>query len=386
MISRTVGAEAIHYFKTKNQHLTTPVSSDSQPYTIRDTRKITLEQIITRRLGNQVCEFISEQVNHMRLQDVFLCDTRKVNGILDSDIYTCSAIINLHRVNDYRRINKFFESVNMKLPEGGLFINNVETYETRKKRILKKFPRPFSYAYYLTDFVFTRIMPKLKLTKKLYFDITNGHGRVLTKAETLGRLYSCGFEVIEEKVIDDRLYFVAKKVKRPNFDMDPSYGPLIRLKRVGKGGKPIKVYKFRTMYPYAEYLQQYVFECNDLKEGGKIKNDFRISNEGKLLRKYWIDELPMLLNLLKGEMKLVGGRPLSSHYFGLYSKELQEKRIRFKPGLIPPFYADLPKTLDEIMASEMRYLEAYEKKPLVTDIKYLCKIITNIVVRGKRSS
>lgn len=127
------------------------------------------------------------------------------------------------------------------------------------------------------------------------------------------------------------------------------------------------------------------FKKNNLKKGGKLKNDFRISNVGKLLRKYWIDELPMVLNFLKGDMKLIGGRPLSSHYFSLYTKELQEKRIKFKPGLIPPFYADMPETLEEIIASEMKYLTAYERNPILTDLNYLFKIIKNIVVKGKRS-
>jgi len=69
----------------------------------------------------------------------------------------------------------------------------------------------------------------------------------------------------------------------------------------------------------------------------------------------------------------------------LNSKDLQEKRIQFKPGLIPPFYADMPDTLDDIISSEMRYLEAYEKNPLLTDLIYLHKIFKNIVFRGKRS-
>ena len=103
------------------------------------------------------------------------------------------------------------------------------------------------------------------------------------------------------------------------------------------------------------------------------------------MRKYWIDELPMIINLIKNEMKLIGVRPLSNHYFSLYPKELQEKRIKVKPGLLPPFYADMPKTLEDIVASEMKYLEAYEKAPLKTDIQYFIKILQNILLKGKRS-
>jgi lipopolysaccharide/colanic/teichoic acid biosynthesis glycosyltransferase len=93
----------------------------------------------------------------------------------------------------------------------------------------------------------------------------------------------------------------------------------------------------------------------------------------------------MLINLLKGDMKIVGVRPLSSHYLSLYHNELIERRTRTKPGLIPPFYADMPKTLEEIMQSENTYLEEYEKHPLMTDFKYFWKAFYNIVIKKARS-
>ena len=104
------------------------------------------------------------------------------------------------------------------------------------------------------------------------------------------------------------------------------------------------------------------------------------------MRRFWLDEMPMLYNWLKGEMKLVGVRPLSRHYFSLYSKELQEKRIRHKPGLIPPYYADMPETLEEIQTSELKYLDAYEKKPFKTDWIYFWKALYNIIFKHARSS
>ena len=169
-------------------------------------------------------------------------------------------------------------------------------------------------------------------------------------------------------------------------DRIPTFEPFITLKRVGKGGGIIKVYKLRTMYPFAEYLQDYVHKKNEQDEGGKFKDDFRVSKSRSILRKLWIDELPMLRNLFRGEVKLVGVRPLSRHYYDLYSKELQEKRIKWKPGLIPPYYADMPKTLDEIQASEMKYLESYEKKPLRTQWSYFWKAWKNILFKKARSS
>ena len=207
----------------------------------------------------------------------------------------------------------------------------------------------------------------------------------MSRAEMYGRLYSCGFKVIDQKTINHSLFFVAKKVREPYYDKNPTYAPLISLNRVGKNGQIFKVYKLRTMHPYSEYLQEYVFKRNDLQKGGKIKNDFRISPEGRILRVFWIDELPMIINILKGEMKLVGVRPLSEHFYSLYDKDLQQKRIKNKPGFIPPYYVDLPETMDEIMESERKYLELYDQSPFMTDLKYFFIAFKNVLFKGVRS-
>jgi len=294
-------------------------------------------------------------------------------------------IVNLKKINDILRINKFFETANSKLAYGGIYINFVETYSLRKQRVLKKFPIGINWMVYTVDFIFKRVIPKLWLTKKVYFILTNGRNRVMSKAETLGRLYSCGFEVVDEKMINGALYFVARKNAKPVFDSNPTYGPLIKLRRYGKGGGKIGVYKMRTMHPYSEYLQPYIYLHNKLQEGGKFANDFRITSAGKFMRKFWIDELPMFINVFLGDMKIVGVRPLSSHYYNLYSQELRERRLKYKPGLVPPFYVDMPKTLEEIMASEIKYLNAYEKHPFKTDFVYFWKAFYNIVVKKARS-
>jgi lipopolysaccharide/colanic/teichoic acid biosynthesis glycosyltransferase len=181
------------------------------------------------------------------------------------------------------------------------------------------------------------------------------------------------------------IYFSCRKVKEPFFDRNPSYGLLFKMKRIGKEGKIINVYKVRTMHPYAEYLQEYIYNRNNLDEGGKFKDDFRITYWGKIFRKFWIDELPMLLNWLKGDLKLVGLRPLSIHYLGLYNPDFKERRLKYKPGLIPPYYVDLPKTMEEIILSEEKYLNSYEKHPLRTDIKYFFHVFFNIIFKNVRS-
>ena len=113
-----------------------------------------------------------------------------------------------------------------------------------------------------------------------------------------------------------------------------------------------------------------------------------MSTMGRLLRKCWLDELPMVWNMLKGEMKLVGVRPLSKQYFSLYTPEMQELRTRTKPGMLPPFYYErkTPDTLDEIQASERRYLEAYFKAPFRTDWRYFWGIVGNIIFHRKHSA
>jgi lipopolysaccharide/colanic/teichoic acid biosynthesis glycosyltransferase len=294
--------------------------------------------------------------------------------------------MNLHETNDLRRLNAYFIEVNKRLVDGGVFIGRVEPIMFRYRRFLKQYPFYFGQLFYFIDFMWRRVFPKLPLMKKIYFAVTQGKNRAISLAESLGRLYYCGFELIGSTEIDDFVYFIARRAKEPYKDTNPSYGPLFKMKRIGKDGKTIFVYKMRTMHPYSEYLQKYVYERNSLDIGGKIKDDFRISNWGKVFRKLWIDELPMIINLLKGDLKLVGVRPLSKHYMSLYTEELREKRIKTKPGLVPPFYVDMPKTLEEIIASELKYLEAYQKSPLLTDIKYFFLSFYNIIIKKARSA
>ena len=158
------------------------------------------------------------------------------------------------------------------------------------------------------------------------------------------------------------------------------------MKRKGQNGKPIYVYKLRTMHPYSEYLQEFVYKNNDLQVGGKFNKDFRISKWGAVLRKLWIDELPMIVNFIKGELKFVGVRPISDQYLSLYNEEFRQRRMNYKPGLIPPYYADMPKNISEIISSEQRYLDRYDKNKIKTDIAYFFKAFKNIFINKERSA
>jgi lipopolysaccharide/colanic/teichoic acid biosynthesis glycosyltransferase len=343
-----------------------------------------LKEDISEECGEDAYNFISENIDLLDPKNVVVSTTTRFN-ILYQPVNYLNGIVNLKRVNDIRYLNKFFEAVSMKLPDGGRFIGCGETKNMRKERILKKYPPALNWIYYFFDYLVKRIFPKFNLTKKIYFILTRGENRVLTRAEILGRLYSCGFNIESEAFVNGQFFYVARKVKEPAYDMSPTYGALVKLRRMGQDGKMIRVYKMRTMHPFSEYLQDYVYQKHNLREGGKFNNDFRISSAGRIMRALWIDELPTLVNWMRGDLKLVGVRPITEQYFNLYSKEHQQRRIKYKPGLIPPFYADLPKTLEEIEASEKKYLDAWDQHPFRTDWRYFWKAIYNIVFRHARS-
>lgn len=289
-------------------------------------------------------------------------------------------------MNDVIRINKYLIERNEEMEVGDQLNIRFESMEARQKRLFQKYPVILRYPLYIFDFILHRVFPKLDSTKALYFELTKGKGRVISLAEMLGRIYSCGFKVVEYQLQSNITVVTAEKISEPLQKKNPSYGPLIKLERVGYKGKLISVYKFRTMHPFSVFIQEYVFHKNNLADGGKINNDFRVTSWGKFLRALWIDELPMVLNFIKGEMKLVGVRPLSLQYFKLYPKEVQDLRTSIKPGLVPPFYADMPVTFEEIVESERKYLISYKKNPIRTDMVYFFKAMRNILFKNVRSS
>jgi lipopolysaccharide/colanic/teichoic acid biosynthesis glycosyltransferase len=356
------------------------VSADSEPM-----ESIMLDYRIANTVGAKALGFIREHVNLNSIGTKVLHTSSKFNveSLPDDEV---SDFVNIRSLNNIRYLNKFFEAVNRKIPENGTFIGTFETFSQRRRRIFNKYNKWLATPIYFVDFMFHRVFPKMKITRKIYFFLTGGSNRVYSLTEVLGRLVSCGFDIVEYKAFEDQTYFAVTKISDPEYNEEPSYGPLFRMRRIGKNGKIIFVYKFRTMHPYSEYLQRYLYDKHSLKEGGKINNDFRVTYWGRIMRKLWIDELPMFINFFKGDLKLVGVRPLSSHYLSLYDEELREMRIRFKPGLLPPFYADMPKTLEEIIDSEKNYLKEFAKYGIITDTKYLFKAMYNILIKRARSN
>jgi len=329
-----------------------------------------------------------------RKLDLKTFDNRQTLIIRSADLYNINVlqpesqqlIVNLHSLNDQNKINNYLCEINKRLVMGGVFVGTIIPNKTRYYRNLKKYPYLIANMVYLFDFVWKRVFPKLPMTKKIYSMFSKGKDRAISLAEGLGRLVFCGFDILDLTEIDNEVYFVVKKIKLPSTEKNLYYSPIFKMRRVGEGGKTIFVYKLRTMHPYSELIQNFVYINNKIQEGGKFKNDFRIPGWGKFFRCVWIDELPMIINWLRRDLKLVGVRPISTHYMSLYSKEHQERRKQFKPGLVPPYYADMPKTIEEIELSEKNYFDAYEKNPLKTDIKYFLMALNNILLMEKRSA
>jgi len=127
-----------------------------------------LRQDIIKECGELAYEYIDYHADLLDPRDLVISTTTRFNILYQPENYL-TGIINLKRVNDIRYVNKFFETVNVKLPMGGKFIGHVETAALRQKRILRKFPPVINWIFFVLDFIIKRILPKFKMTKGLYF-------------------------------------------------------------------------------------------------------------------------------------------------------------------------------------------------------------------------
>jgi len=304
-------------------------------------------------------------------------------NLSEPDSYNC--LLNYCQVNDIYRINDYFAACYNVITPLGYLIGFYIPQEHDRHELERKMPKSVFALYYPAHFIMKRVMPTLPYFGRVYDIISGSKNRLISRAELLGRLAYAGFSVKFEQSINGKVLFMAQKVMTPAQEEFPSYGPIVQLKRIGLNRELITIYKLRTMHPYSEFIQKEVYENNHLNEQGKLKDDFRITQWGKVLRKLWIDELPQLVNWVRGEVNLVGVRALSEHYFSLYPKDLQDLRTQFKPGLVPPYYADMPKSFDDIIESERKYLLRKKDKPFTTDVIYFYQAFKNIVFKGARS-
>ena len=138
--------------------------------------------------------------------------------------------------------------------------------------------------------------------------------------------------------------------------------------RVGKDGRDFRIYKFRTMIVNAEKMGIITIG----------ERDPRITNSGYFLRKYKLDELPQLINVLKGEMSFVGPRPEVRKYVEMYNQE-QLKILTVKPGITD--YASIEYiNEDEILGKSSDPEKTYIEEIMPQKIKYNMKYINNKTV------
>ncbi len=161
-----------------------------------------------------------------------------------------------------------------------------------------------------------------------------------------------------------------------------SPGPaLFTQERVGLRKRKFRMYKFRSMYQDAE---QRLAEIEHLNEAAgpifKMANDPRITRVGRFIRKTSLDELPQLLNVLRGHMSLVGPRPMSLRDVGLFDQSIQRKRFSVRPGLTCIWQisgrSNLP--FEKWLELDLAYIENWS---IWLDLKILLKTIP-IVLKG----
>jgi len=304
--------------------------------------KLTEDEIsrICRVFTGDEKEIITKLFEGCRLSSEYKIKSETGNGKEKNIIYDA-----FQTINDKREPNVFFNECNNNLESGGFFVARYE--------------------------LFNKISP-VKIS-----------GKILSRAEIWGRLHYCGFDVLSECTKGNYTYILSQKTGPPAAG-NIKYPLLIRLKRVGYQGRLFYLFKLRSMYPYSEFIQKKLQEINELNGAGKINSDFRITPAGKFIRKYWIDELPQFINWLKSDIKLVGIRAMSVHYFMLYPDYYKEKYLNVKPGLIPPVFDGLEKDFSVIVETELKYLNEYLEKPFFADIKLLLNTAKSIFVKGYR--
>lgn len=139
----------------------------------------------------------------------------------------------------------------------------------------------------------------------------------------------------------------------------PGAGPIFVQTRVGRDGKPFKFYKFRSMCPNAEEMLEELLKYNEMDGPAfKIKEDPRITRVGRFIRRSSIDELPQLINVLRGEMSIVGPRPGLPREVEQYS-DYARQRLLVTPGLtcywqVRPYRNRL--SFEEWMALDVQYI------------------------------
>jgi len=197
-----------------------------------------------------------------------------------------------------------------------------------------------------------------------------------------------GWPVVVKRVVDFCLAWMALIVVSPVMLLAAalikltSPGPILFTQaRIGQNKRKFTIYKFRTMAVDAEARMKQVEHLNELSGPVfKIKNDPRITPLGRFLRKTSIDELPQLINVLRGDMSLVGPRPMSVRDYELFNKDWHRRRFSVRPGITCLWQVNGRNSIpfEQWMELDMQYIDKWS---LWLDLKILAKTIP-AVLRG----
>ncbi len=173
------------------------------------------------------------------------------------------------------------------------------------------------------------------------------------------------------------MMFVALAIK-----LDSPGSVLFVQKRVGQNKRIFRLYKFRTMRTDAEDMQMNLENLNEM-DGPvfKIRNDPRITKVGWWLRKLSIDELPQIINVIKGDMSLVGPRPLPIRDYKGFNKDWQRKRFSIRPGITCTWQIQGRNDIsfEEWMKLDLEYVNNWK---FIHDVEILLKTIP-AVIKGR---
>lgn len=214
-------------------------------------------------------------------------------------------------------------------------------------------------------------------------DISNLSTKTYTEVLTKKKPYK-----VIKRLTDVILSLIALVVLSPVFAIIAlaikleSKGPVFfKHTRIGKNGKIIKIFKFRTMVENAEELiKKFTPEqMKEYKENYKLTNDPRITKVGGLLRKTSLDELPQLVNIIKGELSIIGPRPVVQDELEKYGPNAQ-KFLSVTPGLTGYWAANgrSSTTYEERMEMELYYVD---NMSLLLDLKVFFKTLGAVIKR-----
>jgi len=165
--------------------------------------------------------------------------------------------------------------------------------------------------------------------------------------------------------------------------IDSGFPVFFRQTRAGQTAEPFRIVKFRTMVRNAEAMLPKLVSFDELEEPMfKVKRDPRVTRVGRFLRRTSLDELPQLINVVRGEMSLVGPRPELVELVERYEPE-HEFRLRVKPGITGPWqvFGRSELTFDEVLAVEREYVENLS---IARDVRIL--LMTLPAVFGRRGA